>query len=113
MEFTFKTTVQTELVTCRLCKDVYFRPGRPDLVEHHLKTEHKIKLDNLSDSEEITDKKNEPRLNSPMVKSNTTGLTGLLVNGSANGLNASESSSVGSSIDPPKRKNRKRKLSQG
>ena len=52
MEFTFKKVVSSELIGCKLCKDIYFRPNRIDLVEAHLKIEHKIKSDNSSDSEE-------------------------------------------------------------
>ena len=52
MEFTFKKVVSNELIGCKLCKDIYFRPNRIDLVEAHLKIEHKIKSDNSSDSEE-------------------------------------------------------------
>ena len=52
MEFTFKKIVKTELVGCRLCKNIYFRPNRTDLLENHLKNEHKIKLDDESDESE-------------------------------------------------------------
>ena len=63
MEFTFKKVVKSELVGCRLWKDIYFRPNRIDLIESHLKIEHKINFDNESDSEVSEPVKQEPQQN--------------------------------------------------
>ena len=63
MGFTFKKVVKSELVGCRLCKDIYFRPNRIDLIESHLKIEHKINFDNESDSEVSEPVKQEPKQN--------------------------------------------------
>ena len=52
MTFTFTKIVKSELVGCKLCRDIYFRPNRTDLIENHLKNEHKINLENASDSDE-------------------------------------------------------------
>ena len=45
MEFAFKNIPPTEFLGCRLCKAIYFRPDRRDLLENHLKFEHKIDFD--------------------------------------------------------------------
>ena len=42
MEFAFKNTVPLEFLGCKLCKAIYFRPDRKDLLENHLKLDHKI-----------------------------------------------------------------------
>ena len=76
MEFTFKKVVSSELIGCKLCKEIYFRPNRTDLAEAHLKIEHKINFDNSSDSEEnvstvITNK--EPLKNERVSNLSTSG----------------------------------------
>ena len=45
MEFAFKNILPKEFLGCRLCKAIYFRPDRKDLLENHLKLEHKIDFD--------------------------------------------------------------------
>ena len=111
MEFTFKRIVKSELIGCRLCRDIYFRPNRRDLVESHLKNEHKINLDNLSDSEDNiqtheSSVKAEPQQTSngsTAVKSRSNGsvvnnhtLNGSLVSDKTNGFNGSQNASMSS-----------------
>ena len=55
MEFAFKNILPVEFLGCRLCKAIYFRPDRKDLLENHLKFEHKIDFDE-SDFREKTPK---------------------------------------------------------
>ena len=117
MEFTFKKIVKTELVGCRLCKNIYFRPNRTDLLENHLKNEHKIKLDDESDGSEENLSPKLPEIISVKAANKSLEQTGslkkpvLTAGRSKHTPDTIPVSPIESKTSTAKPKNRKRKLS--
>ena len=112
MTFTFTKIVKTELVGCKLCRDIYFRPNRPDLIENHLKNEHKINFSIESDSGENDQPKPQEKIS--VEKQQNTEPAGSKHDSALTAVRRKSTNAVSGAAkenSAPKRKNQKRKLS--